>query len=87
MGPISHRIGYQGETHINSVEVHPQLSNNRHPVAGAHLCVLVQCGPGPDAFVTATLIPECLKHLWNKTPTPITFIGAVKHVPGYQSDK
>jgi len=42
MGPISRRIGYQGETNINSVEVHPQLSNNRHPVAGAHWCVLVQ---------------------------------------------
>jgi hypothetical protein len=41
---------------INSVEVHPQLSNNRHPVAGAHWCVLVHCGPGPAALVTATLI-------------------------------
>jgi len=30
----------------------------------------------------------CDCHLdWNKTPTPITFIGAVKHVPGYQPDK
>jgi len=72
---------------INSVEVHSQPSNNRHPVAGAHWCVRVHCGPGPAALVTATLIPECLKNRWNKTPTPITFIGAVKHVPGYQPDK
>jgi hypothetical protein len=35
MRPISYRIGYQGETKINSVEVHPQLNNNRHPVDGA----------------------------------------------------
>jgi hypothetical protein len=27
--------------------------------------------------VTASLIPEYLKNRWNKTPTPITFIGAV----------
>jgi hypothetical protein len=32
---ISYRIGYQGETKINSVEVHPQLNNNRHLVDGA----------------------------------------------------
>jgi hypothetical protein len=31
------RIGYQGETKINSVEVHPQLNNNRHPVDGVSL--------------------------------------------------
>jgi len=34
---------------INSVEVHPQLSNNRHPVDGWMVCAagaLVQlCGP------------------------------------------
>ncbi len=35
MRPISYRIGYQGETKINSVEVHPQLSNIGHPVDGA----------------------------------------------------
>jgi hypothetical protein len=32
---ISYRIGYQGEPNINSVEVHPTLSNNRPPVDGA----------------------------------------------------
>jgi hypothetical protein len=32
---ISYRIGYQGEPNINSVEFHPQLSNNRYPVDGA----------------------------------------------------
>jgi len=67
---------------INSVEVHPQLSNNMHPAAGVHWCVLVHCGPGPAALVTATLIPECEKNPWNKISTPVTFIGAVKHVPG-----
>jgi hypothetical protein len=30
---------------INSVEVHPQLSNNGHPVDGALVWVLVHCGP------------------------------------------
>jgi hypothetical protein len=35
MRAISYRIGYQGEPNINSVEVHPQLSNNGHPVDGA----------------------------------------------------
>jgi hypothetical protein len=37
MRPISYRIGYQDETkNINSVEFHPQLSNDRHhPVDGA----------------------------------------------------
>jgi hypothetical protein len=36
MRPISYIIGYQGKTlYTNSVEVHPQLSNNRHPVDGA----------------------------------------------------
>jgi hypothetical protein len=35
MRPISYRIGYQSEPYTNSVEVHPQLSNNRHPVDGA----------------------------------------------------
>jgi hypothetical protein len=35
MRPISYRIGYQGKQYTNSVEVHPQLSNNRHPVDGA----------------------------------------------------
>jgi hypothetical protein len=29
---------------INSVEVHPQLSDNRHPVDGALFGVLVHCG-------------------------------------------
>jgi hypothetical protein len=36
MRPISYRIGYQDETkNINSVEFHPELSNDRHPVDGA----------------------------------------------------
>jgi hypothetical protein len=35
MRPISYRIGDQVKSNINSVEVHPQLSNNRHPVDGA----------------------------------------------------
>jgi hypothetical protein len=35
MRTISYRIGYQNETkYINSVEVHPQLCNNGHPVDG-----------------------------------------------------
>jgi len=34
MRAISYRIGYQSETKIISVEVHPQLSNNGHPVDG-----------------------------------------------------
>jgi len=72
---------------INSIDFHPQLSNNRHPVIGAHWCVLVHCGPGLAALVTATLIPERLKNRWNKTTTPITFIGAVKREPGYQPNK
>jgi hypothetical protein len=29
---------------INSAEVHPQLSNNGHPVDGALVGVLVHCG-------------------------------------------
>jgi hypothetical protein len=41
---ISYRIGYQGEPNINSVKVHPQLSNNRHPVDGALV--------GAEAFTT-----------------------------------
>jgi hypothetical protein len=42
MKPISYRISYQDETkNINSVEFHPQLSNNRHPVDGG----LVGAGP------------------------------------------
>jgi len=40
MRPISYRIGYQGKPYTNSVEVHPQLGNNRHPVDG----VLVGAG-------------------------------------------
>jgi hypothetical protein len=35
MRPVSYGICYQGEPKINSVEVHSQLSNNRHPVDGA----------------------------------------------------
>jgi hypothetical protein len=35
MKPISYRIGYQGETKYNSVEIHPQLNNNGHPVDDA----------------------------------------------------
>ncbi len=34
--PSSYRMGYQNETGwYNSVEDHPQLSHNRHPVDGA----------------------------------------------------
>jgi hypothetical protein len=35
MIPISNIIGYQCETNISSAEVHPQLSNDGHPVDGA----------------------------------------------------
>jgi hypothetical protein len=35
MRPISYRIRYQVKSNINSVEVHPQLSNKGHPVDGA----------------------------------------------------
>jgi len=52
-----------------------------------HWCVLVHCGAGRAGLVTATLNQECLKNHWNKTWTPITFIIAVKHVPGCQRDK
>jgi hypothetical protein len=34
MRPISYRVGYQGESNINSVEVHPQLINNERPLDG-----------------------------------------------------
>jgi hypothetical protein len=47
MRPISYKIDYQGEININSVEVHPQLRNNGHPVDG----VLVGAG---------SLWPKCL---------------------------
>jgi hypothetical protein len=36
--PISYRIVYQGEKNqmlMNSVEVHPKVSNNGHPMDGA----------------------------------------------------
>jgi hypothetical protein len=40
MRPISYRIGYtKMKPNINSVEVHPQLSNNGHPVDGAQVGV------------------------------------------------
>jgi hypothetical protein len=35
IGPTSFRIGTKMKPDINSVEVHGQLSHNRHPVAGA----------------------------------------------------
>jgi len=36
MRAISYRIGYQGEKQIlTPVEVHPEVSNNGHPVDGA----------------------------------------------------
>jgi hypothetical protein len=41
MRPTYYRVGYQGETKykvkqsISPVEVHPQVSNNGHPVDGA----------------------------------------------------
>ncbi len=57
MRPISYRIGIQGETkNINSVEVHPQLSNNRHPVDGA----LVGAGSLWPCFATPFILTSCL---------------------------
>jgi hypothetical protein len=35
MGPISYTSGIKVKPNINSVGVHLQLSNNRHPVDGA----------------------------------------------------
>jgi hypothetical protein len=46
----TNKIDYQGEININSVEVHPQLRNNGHPVDG----VLVGAG---------SLWPKCLTYL------------------------
>ncbi len=43
MRSISYRIGYKVKPYTNSVEVHPQLSNNRHPVDGV-AWVSVHCG-------------------------------------------
>jgi hypothetical protein len=34
MRPISYKICYQGETNIKSVELHPQLNDNEHPMDG-----------------------------------------------------
>jgi hypothetical protein len=34
MKPISYKICYQGETNIKSVEFHPQLNDNEHPMDG-----------------------------------------------------
>jgi hypothetical protein len=38
---------------INSVEVHPEVSNNRHPVDGGLVgwWVLVHCGPSTQGFL------------------------------------
>jgi hypothetical protein len=41
---------------INSVEVHPQLSNNRHPVDGA----LVGAGSLWPCFATPFILTSCL---------------------------
>jgi hypothetical protein len=35
IGPTSYRIGTKMKPDINSVEVHGQLSHNRHPIDGA----------------------------------------------------
>jgi hypothetical protein len=63
---FSYRIGYQDETNfltelvtkiksnINSIEVHPQLSNKRHPVDGA----LVGAGLLWQMFTTFHIITE-----------------------------
>jgi hypothetical protein len=35
MKPVSYKIGYKVKPNINSIRVHPQSSNNGHPVDGA----------------------------------------------------
>ncbi len=58
---------------INSVEVHPQLSNNRHPVDGALVGVLVHRGHMYVDLNTAQQLVESPKvigeeeHSWSKT--------------------
>jgi hypothetical protein len=39
MRPVSYRIGYEDETKYNSVQVHPQWSNNGHPLDGVLVVV------------------------------------------------
>jgi len=69
-----------------------------HPLDGVVVCGGSLCpSPCPPCdchldsrkglHVDPPPIQKCLKNSWNKTSTPITFIGAVKHVPGYQPDK
>jgi hypothetical protein len=55
MRPSSYRIGYtKVKPNINLFEVHPQLSNTRHPVDG----VLVGAGePGVISFNSMTIFP------------------------------
>jgi hypothetical protein len=53
---------------INSVEVHPQLSNNGHPVDGALVGVLVHCGLVGGVHIFANknmfnIVPEQLQHV------------------------
>jgi hypothetical protein len=49
MRPISYRIDYQGEVKIlTQVKVHPQLSNDRHPVDGALVGAGSLCDPLED---------------------------------------
>jgi hypothetical protein len=36
---------------INSVEVHPELSNNRHPVDGGLVGAGALCGPSTQGFL------------------------------------
>jgi hypothetical protein len=64
MRPISSKIGYPDEKpNINSVEVHPQCNNNRHPLDG----VPVVAGSLSITFVLSsyahthltTLLTEC----------------------------
>jgi len=52
MRPISYPIGYQVKSNINSDEVHPQLSNNEHPVDGVLVNLVERGGPKMEILIS-----------------------------------
>jgi hypothetical protein len=52
MRPISYPIGYEVKSNINSIEVHPQLSNNGHPVDGALVNLVERGGPKMEILIS-----------------------------------
>jgi hypothetical protein len=52
MRPISYPIVYQVKSNINSIEVHPQLSNNGHPVDGALVNLVERGGPKMEILIS-----------------------------------